>query len=82
MRAAGEVPAAGPADQIVVQGRYAYITANEAFTIVDLSNAAAPSRVGAYTLPEKIWGVRIVEPLPGYEFFVVVLVKDDVARNL
>jgi hypothetical protein len=54
---------AGPIDQIEVHGRYGYLSANEVFSIVDLSNPEAPSRVGTYKFPEKIWAVRIIDRL-------------------
>ena len=50
---------AGPADLVRVQGQYAYIAAGKTLTLVDISNPAAPTRKGAYTFPEKIWGFRV-----------------------
>jgi hypothetical protein len=57
----GSIP--GPADLVEVSGRYAYIAAGKTLTLVDISNPAAPKRVGAYTFPEKIWGFRVVGSL-------------------
>jgi hypothetical protein len=54
----GSIP--GPADLVRVQGRYAYVAAGKTLTLVDISNPAAPTRTGAYTFPEKIWGFRVV----------------------
>ena len=51
---------AGPADLVRVEGRYAYVAAGKTITLVDISNPAAPTRTGAYTFPEKIWGFRVV----------------------
>ena len=51
---------AGPADLVRVQGRYAYVSAGKTLTVVDISNPSAPTRTGAYTFPEKIWGFRVV----------------------
>lgn len=58
---AGSIP--GPIDQIEVHGHRGYLSAHEVFTVVDLSNPAAPSRVGTYKFPEKIWAVRIIDRL-------------------
>jgi hypothetical protein len=51
---------ASPADRVQVQGKYAYLVAGKTLTLVDISNPAAPTRTGAYTFPEKIWGFRVV----------------------
>jgi hypothetical protein len=59
--AVGRIP--GPADQIDVHGKYAYLAADYVFSIVDLSDLAAPKRLGTYTFPEKIWGFRVVGSL-------------------
>lgn len=58
---AGSIP--GPADLVEVHGRHAYVAGGRTLTLVDVSNPAAPKRVGAYTFPEKIWGFRVLEPL-------------------
>ncbi len=41
------------------EGR-AYVVDGKTLTIFDLSNAATPVRQGAYTFPEKVWGIRVV----------------------
>ena len=51
---------AGPVDLIKVQGRYAYVTVGKTITLVDITNPAAPTRAGAYTFPERIWGFKVV----------------------
>src|SRR5262245_60587357 len=58
---AGTIP--GPADLVEVHGKHAYVAAGRTLTLVDISNHAAPKRLGAYTFPEKIWGFRVAEPL-------------------
>ncbi len=58
---AGSIP--GPVDQVTVQGRFAYLAADREFKIVDVSTHAAPKLVGAYTFPEKIWGISLRLPL-------------------
>jgi hypothetical protein len=50
---------AGPADLIKVDGSVAYVSAGKALTIVDISDPAAPKRVGGYTFPELIWGFAV-----------------------
>ena len=54
----GTIP--GPADLIQVDGTLAYIAADHTFTVVDISDPAAPKPGGTYTFPERIWGFRIV----------------------
>jgi hypothetical protein len=54
----GSIP--GPVDFIKAQGSFVYLTEAKTFTIFDVSEPAAPKRVGVYTFPEKIWGFRIV----------------------
>jgi hypothetical protein len=73
----------GPADRVDVRGNYAYIAADEAFIIVDISNPAAPKRVGSYTFPEKIWNFTIVKELAyvAADFFGLgILDLSDVTR--
>jgi hypothetical protein len=53
----------GPVDQVTVLGRYAYLAADYAFTIVDVSSPGAPKAVGTYTFPEKIWAFSLRPPL-------------------
>jgi hypothetical protein len=50
----------GPVEMIKVDGKYAYLSAGKTLTVVDISNPANPTRTGAYTLPEMIWGFTIV----------------------
>jgi hypothetical protein len=54
----GTIP--GPADLIQVDGERAYVAAGHTFTIIDISNPAAPKRGGTHTFPERIWGFRVV----------------------
>ena len=49
----------GPADLVEVQDGRAYVTAEQTLTVFDVSDAAAPKRGGAYTFPEKIWGLQV-----------------------
>jgi hypothetical protein len=53
----------GPANLVEVDGSRAYIAGGKTLTLVDVSNPAAPKRLGAYSFPEKIWGFRIVGSL-------------------
>lgn len=57
----GSIP--GPANLIEVHDGRAYVIGGETLTLVDVSNPAQPRRLGAYTFPEKIWGIRVVHPL-------------------
>jgi hypothetical protein len=57
----GTIP--GPADLVQVHDTRAYVVADKTLTIVDISNPASPTRRGAYTFPEKIWGFRVVGSL-------------------
>lgn len=50
----------GPANLIEVEGNRAFIAGGKTLTLVDVSNPAAPVRLGSYSFPEKIWGMRIV----------------------
>lgn len=54
---------AGPADLVKVSGGHAYVAGGKTLTLIDISNPAAPKRLGAYTFPEKIWGFRVVGSL-------------------
>ena len=54
----GTIP--GPADLIHVDGKLAYIAAGHTFTVVDISNPAAPRRGGTHTFPERIWGFQVI----------------------
>ena len=53
----GSIP--GPADLVRAQGDYAYVSAGKTFTVFDVSDPAAPERLGSYTFPEEIWGFRL-----------------------
>jgi hypothetical protein len=53
----GAIP--GPVEMVRVQGRFAYLSADRQFTIFDISDPAAPQRVGGYTFPEEIWSFRL-----------------------
>jgi len=48
------------ADLVELHEGRVYVVDGKTLTIFDLSNAAAPVRQGAYTFPEKIWGIRVV----------------------
>jgi hypothetical protein len=50
----------GPANLIELDGARAYVVGGKTLTLVDVSNPAAPTRLGSYSFPEKIWGIRIV----------------------
>lgn len=52
---AGVVP--GPAEIVRIQGTRAYAALGRTLTVFDVTNPAAPRRVGAHTFPDKIWGV-------------------------
>ncbi len=53
----GEIP--GPAEHIRVQGDHAYVSHHSTFTVWDVSDPAAPVRMGAAELPQEIWGFRV-----------------------
>jgi hypothetical protein len=53
----------GPANLVEIDGSRAYVVGGKTLTLVDVSNPAAPKRLGAYSFPEKIWGIRIVGSL-------------------
>ena len=50
----------GPANLVEVDGNRAYIAGGKTLTLVDISNPVAPKKLGSYSFPEKIWGIRIV----------------------
>ena len=50
---------AGPVNLIEVDGNRAYLAGGKVLTVVDVSNPAAPVRLGSYSFPEKIWGIRV-----------------------
>jgi len=47
------------ASQVTARDGYAYISLGKAFTIYDVSDPAAPQRLGSYEFPEEIWRFRI-----------------------
>lgn len=51
---------AGPADRVKAQGHIAYIAANKTLSMYDVSDPAAPKRVGAHAFSEQIWGFRVI----------------------
>ena len=53
----GEIP--GPAEHVRVQGDRAYVSHHSTFTVWDVSDPAAPMRMGAVDLPQEIWGFRV-----------------------
>lgn len=53
----GSIP--GPVDLVKAQGQFVYMTSAETLAVFDVSEPAAPKRVGTYTFPEKIWGFRV-----------------------
>jgi hypothetical protein len=57
----GKIP--GPADLIEIHGSRAYVIGGTTLTLVDISNPVAPSRMGSYSFPEKIWGIHVADPL-------------------
>jgi hypothetical protein len=54
---AGSIP--GPVDHVRAQGQFVYVAEAKTLTIFDVSNPAAPWRVGGYTFAEQIWGFRV-----------------------
>jgi hypothetical protein len=57
----GSIP--GPADLVQVHGNRAYVVGHGTLRIFDATSLAAPRELGAYTFPEKIWGIEVMEPL-------------------
>ena len=53
----GVIP--GPVEHIRVAGDYAYVSRHTSFSAWNVSDPAAPVRLGAIDLPEEIWGFRI-----------------------
>jgi hypothetical protein len=49
-----------PADTVEIRGSHAYVAGGRTLTVIDLSDPAAPRRVGAYSFPEQIWSFRLV----------------------
>jgi hypothetical protein len=48
------------AELVRVQDGRAYTAGGKTLTIWDVSNPAAPTKTGAYSFPEKIWGFRVI----------------------
>ena len=46
----------GPADLVKIDGRRAYVAAENTITVFDISDFSAPRRGGSHTFPEKVWG--------------------------
>ncbi len=55
--AVGSIP--GPVEAMRVDGTRAYVASGRTLTIFDVSNPAAPKRLGAYTFPEQVWSFRV-----------------------
>ena len=70
----GEIP--GPAEHIRVQGDHAYVSYHSSFTVWDVSDPAAPARMGSTELPQEIWGFRVRgdRAYVGANFFGVAIV--------
>lgn len=70
----GEIP--GPAEHIRVQGDHVYVSHHSSFTVWDVSDPAAPVRMGATELPQEIWGFRVRgdRAYVGANFFGVAIV--------
>jgi len=69
----------GPANDIDVEGEYAYLTFNDsAFHIVDIGNVYHPVTVGSYTPPNEVRGVNVVDTI-AYVGFSNSLVSLNVA---
>jgi hypothetical protein len=58
---AGTIP--GPANLIEVDGTRGFLVGDKTLTVVDLANPGAPVKLGSYSFPEKIWGIRVVGSL-------------------
>jgi len=54
---AGSIAVRG--DMIRIDGGRAYLAAGNTLTIVDISNPSAPKRLGAYDVPDRIWGFSV-----------------------
>jgi hypothetical protein len=49
------------ADTVDIRGAHAFVAGGRTLTVLDVSNPAAPVRVGGYTFPEQIWSFRLVD---------------------
>jgi len=52
-----------PADKVALSGQHAYLVTGRTLTIFDIANPGTPRRAGAYTFPDKIWGIEVVGSL-------------------
>ena len=57
LESVGVIP--GPAEHVRVQGDYVYVSHHTTFTVWDVSNPAAPRKMGSTEFPEEIWGFRV-----------------------
>lgn len=53
----------GPAHLVEVHDNRLYVVSENTLTLHDVSKPAAPVKLGSLTVPEKIWGIRVVGPL-------------------
>jgi hypothetical protein len=53
----GSIP--GPADLVEASGTMVYIAAGKTLTLVDVSNPAAPRRLGSHSFPDLIWNMTV-----------------------
>jgi len=53
----------GPAHLVEVHGGRLYVVSEKTLTLHDVSKPEAPVTLGSLTLPEKIWGIRVVGSL-------------------
>lgn len=53
----------GPAHLVEVHGNRLYVVNENTLTLHDVSKPEAPVKLGSLTVPEKIWGIRVVGPL-------------------
>ena len=49
-------------DMIRIDGGRAYLAAGNTLTILDISTPTAPKKLGAYDLPDRIWGFSVAGP--------------------
>ncbi|MBM3776835.1 MAG: hypothetical protein FJW23_01175 [Acidimicrobiia bacterium] len=57
----GSIP--GRADLVEIHDGHAYVVDGKTLALFDLADPARPVRHGAYTFPEKIWGIHVAGPL-------------------
>ena len=50
---------AGPVNLIEVDGNRAFLAGGKTLTVVDVSKPESPVRLGSYSFPDKIWGIRV-----------------------